>query len=78
MPNSYDPYRDAQAIETQTVWPADLPGAPSTEPQRQEIAARLHSDPAQAAELQYVRLHTGFVRKITVTAADLERLRSTT
>jgi hypothetical protein len=78
MANTFDPYREALVIETQTVWPADLPGAPQTEAERQRIAERLHAEPARAAELDYVRLAAGFIRKITVTAADLERLRSTT
>ena len=37
---------------------------------------RLHAEPARAAEIEYVRLYTGFCRQITVTPADLERLRS--
>ena len=69
-----DPYREALVIETQTVWPAELSAAPQDEPRRQQIAERLHAGPANAANLEYVRLHAGFIRKITVTAADLERL----
>ena len=76
MPNTYDPYREALVIETKTVWPDDLPNAPQGESERQQIAERLHADPARTGELEYVRLHSGFIRKITVTAADLERLRS--
>jgi len=34
----------------------------------------LHSDPAKANLLEYVRVHTGFSRQITVTPEDLERL----
>ena len=78
MPNTFDPYREALVIETQTVWSDDLPDAPQDESARQQIAERLHADPAHASELEYVRLHAGFIRKITVTAADLERLRSIT
>ena len=61
-------------IETKTVWPDDLPDVPQGESERGRIEERLHADPAHAAELDYVRLHAGFIRKITVTAADLERL----
>jgi hypothetical protein len=74
MPNTLDPYREALVIETKTVWPDDLSSAPKGEQERQRIADRLHANPAAAAELEYVRLHAGFIRKITVTAADLERL----
>ena len=35
----------------------------------------LHANPAQAADLAYTRLHTGFCRQISVTAEDLERLK---
>ncbi len=73
MPNAFDPYREALVVETKTVWPDGLPGVPPDAARRQQIAERLHAEPAKAAELQYVRLHTGFVRKITVTAADIER-----
>jgi hypothetical protein len=76
MPNTIDPYREALVIETDTVWPDDLPSAPKGEPERRRFADRLHADPAAAAELEYVRLHAGFIRKITVTGADIERLRN--
>ena len=78
MANTFDPYREALVIETQTVWPADLPNAPLGDSERRRIEERLHADPAHAAELDYVRLPAGFIRKITVTAADLEWLRSST
>ena len=77
MADAFDPYREALVIETKTVWPDDLSNSPS-ESEREKLAERLHADPAGATELEYVRLHTGFIRKITVTAADLERLRSMT
>lgn len=72
MPNTYDPYREALVIEQQTVWPGDLAGSPLGDAERRQIENRLHSNPAGVAELEYVRLHAGFVRKITVTAADLK------
>jgi hypothetical protein len=71
MANPYDPYREALVVEQETVWPADLPGVPISDSERRRIENRLHSDPAHAAELEYVRLHAGFIRKITVTAADI-------
>ena len=39
------------------------------------IEARLHASPQEAAEMDYTRLHTGFCRDITVTAADVERVK---
>jgi hypothetical protein len=47
---------------------------PLIQHERRRIEERLHAEPAQAAELEYVRLHVGFIRQITVMAADLERL----
>jgi hypothetical protein len=72
MSNTYDPYREALVIEQQTVWPKELADAPASDTDRRPTENRLHSNPATAAELEYVRLHAGFIRKITVTAADLE------
>jgi len=74
MLNTFDPYREALVVEQKTVWPDDLTGAPSAEVERQRLETRLHAEPAQAVELEYVRLHVGFIRKITVTAVDLQRL----
>jgi hypothetical protein len=75
MANTFDPYREALVIEQQTVWPEKLTEAPIGEVERRRIENRLHADPAGAVELDYVRLHVGFIRKITVTAADLARLK---
>jgi hypothetical protein len=76
MSNTYDPYREALVIEQQTVWPVELADAPGGDADRKHIENRLHSNPAAAAELEYIRLHAGFIRKITVTAADLEPSRN--
>ena len=74
MANAFDPYREALVIETNTVWPDDLADVPLGDSARRRIEEQLHADPAQVAELEYVRLYTGFVRKITVTAAEWEKL----
>jgi hypothetical protein len=73
MAENFDPYRDALVVETMTVWPDELAGTPAEE--RKKIEERLHAEPRQAAQLEYVRLHAGFCRRITVTAEDLARLR---
>jgi len=72
MPNAFDPYREALVVETQTIWPDDYDDW--EEADRQRVAARLHAEPQAAAEMDYLRLHTGFCRQITVTPADLERV----
>ena len=73
MADPFDPYREALVVETATVWPEELAAVPPSE--RRRIEERLHADPQNAKGLQYVRLHTGFCRRITVTAEDLERVK---
>ena len=74
MPDTFDPYREALVVETSTVWPDEVAAlVPAAE--RARIEDRLHADPAAAAELEYVRLYTGFCRQITVTAADVQRVK---
>jgi hypothetical protein len=72
MPNAFDPYREALVVETQTVWPDEYDAWDENE--RDQVAARLHAEPQAASEMDYVRLHTGFCRQITVTPADIERV----
>lgn len=72
MANAFDPYREALVVERHTVWPAECEDWSAGEKNRAE--EQLHAAPAEAAELDYVRQHTGFARVITVTPADLERL----
>jgi hypothetical protein len=73
MANAFDPYREALVVETQTIWPDGL--SPADPSDRERIEARLHAEPTAAAQMDYVRLHTGFCRQITVTEEDLARLR---
>jgi hypothetical protein len=72
MPNEFDPYREALVIEAITVWPEEYDDWEPTD--RRRIEEQLHADPAKAAALDYVRMHTGFQRQITVTPSDIERL----
>lgn len=72
MPDKFDPYRERLVIETQTAWqtqPAEMDDATRT-----RIALELHEHPAEASQIEYIRMHTGFCRRITVTEADLDRL----
>jgi hypothetical protein len=74
MPNTFDPYRDALVVEQSTVWPEDLAGAPAVGTARESMEKTLHQEPGKATELEYLRLATGFQRKITVTGDDLKRI----
>ena len=71
MPNAFDPYREALVVERITVWPDSCEDWSPADKSRLETL--LHTSPQDAADLDYVRQHTGFARVITVTPADLER-----
>ena len=72
MPDKFDPYREALVMETDTVWPEEYDDWETAA--RRTIAEKLHAAPDEAAHLEYMRTHTGFCRRITVTPADVERL----
>ncbi len=72
MANEYDKYREALVLETTTIWPDELAHVAASD--RRQLERRLHAEPESAAQLEYVRLHSGFNRQITVTPADIERL----
>jgi hypothetical protein len=74
MPDTFDPYREALVMETETEWPEELAAVDRAE--RARISLALHSDPEHAAHLEYVRTHTGFCRRIVVTPDDVARVRS--
>jgi hypothetical protein len=73
MATEFDRYREALVVESYTIWPEEYDDwLPSD---RVRIEAALHADPEKAADLRYERLHSGFARVITVTHADLARLK---
>lgn len=72
MANAFDPYREALVVETSTIWPEEFEDWGPNDRARFEQA--LHAKPSEAANLDYVRLHTGFCREIIVTPEDVERL----
>jgi hypothetical protein len=72
MPNALDPYREALVVEHHTIWPNAYEDWSQKDKHR--VEALLHASPGEAAELDYVRQHTGFARVITVTPVDLERV----
>jgi hypothetical protein len=74
MPDKFDAYREALVVETNTVWPVGLEGVPAAE--RQQIETAVHAAPECCAQLEYIRMHTGFCRQITVTPEDLQRVRA--
>ena len=75
MSNQFDPYREALVVEQHTVWPETYEDWSTDD--RGRVETLLHAAPADAAELEYVRQHTGFARVITVTEEDIERAAAT-
>ncbi|MGE0609655.1 MAG: hypothetical protein AB7O62_21365 [Pirellulales bacterium] len=73
MANEFDPYREALVMEQRTIWPAEFDGWDAGE--RARLEQRIHAEPQKAAELAYVRQHSGFSREITVTSEDVDRLK---
>lgn len=71
MPDKFDPYREALVVETETDWPEQYDDWNLQE--RTRLAMALHEHPETASHLEYVRTHTGFCRRIVVTADDIER-----
>ncbi len=72
MPDTFDEYREALIMETNTVWPDEYDEFELSDKAR--IAEALHGDPQNASHLEYVRTHTGFCRQITVTQEDVDRV----
>jgi hypothetical protein len=72
MADTFDPYREALVVETETIWSPEFDDLEPAEKER--IASALHAKAADCPELEYMRIHTGFCRRITVTAADVERV----
>lgn len=68
----YDPRRETLVMETRTVWDPAL--GDLSEADRDWLARAVHEQPDKAAKIGYERSHTGFLREITVTVADVERL----
>lgn len=71
MADKFDPYREAVVVETSTIWPEEYDELELAEKAR--IAELLHAAPASCANLEYIRMHTGFCRQITVSQDDVER-----
>ncbi len=72
VPDKFDPYREALVVEINTIWPPDYDELEQEE--KASIEEQLHADPEHCTNLEYVRMHTGFCRQITVTPQDIERL----
>ncbi len=68
----YDPRLESLVMETRTRWADDI-GELSPE-DRRWLTEAVHRTPQEASNILYERSHTGFIREITVTVDDIERL----
>lgn len=68
----YDARRETLVNETRTNWDAGLTSLNPAD--KAWLAEAVHQSPDKAARIVYSRSHTGFIREITVTVADVERL----
>jgi hypothetical protein len=70
--DSYDARRETLVMETRTNWDPALGNLSAAD--QEWLAHAVHEQPEKASRINYERSHTGFVREITVTVADVERL----
>ena len=70
--DEFDPSREKLVMETKTIWSSECRELSDAEKSR--LSRLLHEAPDQASQIRYTRSHTGFIREITATPADLERL----
>lgn len=70
--DTYDPRREQLVMETRTLWDPALGSL--KEADKQWLSHAVHAEPRKASRVAYERSHTGFIREITVTVADVERL----
>lgn len=68
----FDPRRETLVNETRTNWDPSLTSLSPSD--KAWLADAVHRAPEKAAKIGYERSHTGFVREITVTVADVQRL----
>jgi len=72
MAKKFDPRVDDLVMETRTLWD-DSVGELSAE-DRRWVAKTIHENPHLASTVHYERSHTGFVREITVSLEDIQKL----
>ncbi len=70
--DKFDPRVDDLVMETRTSWDPSV--GDLSEEDRRWVARSIHQNPQLASRVTYERSHTGFVRLITVTLEDIQRL----
>ena len=73
--NKFDRRMDSLVVETRTSFSPEVSGLAAED--SQWISKAIHHHPELASQISYERAHTGFIRDIVVTAADVARLYET-
>ena len=68
----FDPRVDSLVMETKTTFAPELERLSAED--KRWLAEAIHREPRLATKIAYERSHTGFIREITVTPEDIERL----
>lgn len=69
---AFDPRLESLVVETKTNWAADT--ANLSDEEKQIVAQAIQRHPQLASQIRYERTHTGFIREITVSEADIGHL----
>ena len=70
--DKYDKRLESLVVETITHWSPEINNI--SEQDKVSLAKAIHEHPELATRIRYERMHTGMLREITLTVADLERL----
>jgi len=70
--DAFDPRLESLVVETTTFWAAETQGL--SEEEKESVARAIQRQPQLASQIKYERTHTGFIREITVSAVDIQRL----
>ncbi|WP_437230528.1 hypothetical protein SH661x_002013 [Planctomicrobium sp. SH661] len=70
--DAFDPRLESLVVETRTEWAPETQGLADED--KVVIARAIHRHPQLATQISYERTHTGFIRHITVSEADIGRL----
>lgn len=70
--DAFDPRLESLVVETLTKWGPDAAGLGPDD--KLAVSRAIHAHPELASHIVYERTHTGFIREITVSASDIEKL----
>ncbi len=73
--NTFDRRIESLVVETRTRFATDATGLAAAD--AHWVSQAIHQKPHLASNISYERTHTGFIRDICVTAADIAKLYET-